>query len=72
MRITEKGQVTIPVAFRRRYGLQKNVEVEFVAEKDGIQIRKRRTGEANPIRALRGASKKRIDVDRYIEDIRGR
>ena len=72
MRITEKGQVTIPVVFRRRYGLQKNVEVEFVAEKDGIRIRKRRAGEANPIRALRGASKKRIDVDRYIEDIRGR
>ena len=30
MRITEKGQVTIPKAFRDRYGLRPGSEVEFV------------------------------------------
>jgi AbrB family looped-hinge helix DNA binding protein len=72
MRITEKGQVTIPITLRRRYGLQRNVEVEFVADKDGIRIKKRGMGAANPFRALRGAAKKRLDVDKYIESIRGR
>jgi len=72
MRITEKGQVTIPITLRRRYGLQRNVEVEFVADKDGIRIKKRGAGAGNPFHALRGKGKKRLDVDRYIESIRGR
>lgn len=72
MRITEKGQVTIPITLRRRYGLQRDVEVEFVADKDGIRIKKRGREAANPFRALRGAAKKRLDVDKYIESVRGR
>ena len=72
MRVTEKGQNTIPISLRKRYGLQPNVEVEFVAEGDGIRIQKRGMGSANPVRALRGVLKKRLTVDQYIEDIRGR
>jgi len=74
MRVTEKGQVTTPIARRKRYGLQKDVEVEFefVPEAEGIRIKKRRAGAANPIRSLRGIVKKRIKVYQYIEDIRSR
>ncbi len=72
MRVTEKGQITIPISLRKRYGLQPNVEVEFVAEVGGIRIQKQGSGSANPFRALRGVVKKRLAVDRYIEDIRGR
>ena len=72
MRITQKGQVTIPAALRRRYGLESSTEVEFVADNDGVRIRKRGGAAANPFRALRGAARKRIDVDKYIESIRGR
>lgn len=72
MRVTEKGQITIPISLRKRYGLQPNVEVEFVAEVGGIRIQKQGSGSANPFRALRGIVKKRLTVDRYIEDIRGR
>ena len=72
MRVTEKGQITIPISLRKRYGLQPNVEVEFVAEGDGIRIQKRGSVSANPVHALRGVLKKRLAVDRYIEDIRGR
>ncbi len=53
MRVTEKGQVTIPIALRKRYGLQPDIEVEFVAEPEGVRIQKRGTGSANPFRALR-------------------
>ena len=72
MRITKKGQVTIPIALRKRYGLQPDIEIEFVAESEGIRIQKRGTGSANPFRALRGVVKKRLKVDRYLEDIRSR
>ena len=72
MRVTEKGQITIPISLRKRYGFQPNVEVEFVAETGGIRIQKRRTGSSNPFRALRGVVKKRLAVDRYLEEIRGR
>jgi len=72
MRITEKGQVTIPVTLRRKFGLHPNVEVEFVADREGLRIRKRVAGATNPFKKLRGAAKNRLDVDRYIENMRGR
>ena len=76
MRITEKGQITIPVNLRKRYGLEHNTEVEFIADNDGIRITKRGGAAANPFRALRGAASERLgaelSVDQYIESIRGR
>ena len=72
MKITDKGQVTIPVMIRRKFGLTPNVEIEFVADQDGVRIRKRSTGSANPFKKLRGAPQKRLNVDRYIENIRSR
>lgn len=78
MRITEKGQLTIPIKLRKRYGLDHNVEVEFFADDDGIRIAKRGSEAANPFHALRGAARKRlgrkgyVSVDKYIESIRGR
>lgn len=40
MRITSKGQVTIPVEIRERLGLLPNSEVEFVVEGNAVRIRK--------------------------------
>jgi len=51
MRITSKGQVTIPQELRERAGLLPNTEVEFVFEKDGVRIVKAR----QPRRPTRGA-----------------
>ena len=39
MRVTSKGQVTIPVAIRRKYGIAADVEVEWVETDDGPMIR---------------------------------
>lgn len=38
MRITEKGQVTIPVEVRRRLGLSPGDEVEFVLDGNGARV----------------------------------
>lgn len=40
MRITSKGQVTIPKEIRDEFGLLPGTEVEFVAEGDQVQVRK--------------------------------
>jgi len=42
MRITSKGQVTIPMAMREKLGLLPDVEVEFQVDRDSVRIRKAR------------------------------
>ncbi|RRJ96473.1 AbrB/MazE/SpoVT family DNA-binding domain-containing protein [Opitutaceae bacterium TAV4] len=39
MKLTVKGQVTIPLKLRERYGIRPNGEVVFEAAKDGVLIR---------------------------------
>lgn len=56
MRITEKRRVT--AAGKRR--------------RAGLRIGKRGKEPANPFRKLRGAGAQRVDVDRYLNAIRGR
>jgi AbrB family looped-hinge helix DNA binding protein len=40
MRVTSKGQVTIPKAIREEFGLMPGTEVEFVEKGGAIQVRK--------------------------------
>jgi len=40
MKITSKGQVTIPQAMRRQYGFLPDTEVSFVSGKDGLVLKK--------------------------------
>jgi len=44
MRITSKGQVTIPQAIRERLGLLPNTEVEFAVER-GVAVLRPKRGE---------------------------
>ena len=52
MRITSKGQVTIPQAVREQAGLLPHTEVEFVVDRDGVRIVKTRQAR----RPARGAT----------------
>lgn len=40
MKITSKGQITIPLELREKYGLLPDTEVEFVPDKDAVRLRK--------------------------------
>ena len=73
MKVGERGQITIPKHLRERYGLQKNIEVEFIPEKGGIRIQKRTRGR-HPVEQIRGIAKLRYanTVDEYVEEIRGK
>jgi len=53
MRITSKGQVTIPAELRARFGLLPETEVEFVADREGVRIIKRRAKASEKSRGQR-------------------
>ena len=71
MKITERGQVTIPKPLRERYGLGPEVEVEFVPADRGLLLQ-RKVKSQHPVDRVRGILKGPLDVDAYIEEIRGR
>jgi bifunctional DNA-binding transcriptional regulator/antitoxin component of YhaV-PrlF toxin-antitoxin module len=71
MKISERGQITIPNNFRKRFGLNKNVEIEFVPTGQGLLIQKR-SQRQHPVDTVLGILKKSGSTDRYIEEVRGR
>ena len=71
MRISQRGQITIPKRLRDRFGMNHNVEVEIVPTKTGLLIRKRSAAE-HPVDGVHGILDRGGDTDRYIKRIRGR
>jgi AbrB family looped-hinge helix DNA binding protein len=70
MKISERGQITIPIDLRDRFGLHQGVEVECVPHEGGILIRKRTEG-AHPVDRLWGLLGTGESTDDYIREIRG-
>lgn len=56
MKIGERGQVTIPQKFRRRFGLKQQTEVEFVEERGRLILQKAQS-EAHPVDVVAGSCK---------------
>ena len=71
MRISERGQITIPKRLRDRFGLNKDVEVEITPTERGLLIQKRTTAQ-HPVERVSGILDDAFDVDQYVEEIRGR
>ena len=76
MRISNRGQITIPKHLRERFGMHHNVEVEISPTEDGLLIKKRTTA-THPVDRVYGilggsALDNGVSVDDYIEEIRGR
>ncbi|MBK8231335.1 MAG: AbrB/MazE/SpoVT family DNA-binding domain-containing protein [Candidatus Eisenbacteria bacterium] len=76
MRIGERGQVVIPKELRERFGLLPNTDVEFLEEKGRLLVRPLQPEE--PSRddvwgKVWGVLRRKVtDVDRDIEEMRGR
>ena len=74
MRITSKGQVTIPQEIRERLGLLPYSEVEFELDGDSVRIRKarRRAGRGEALIArMRGTATTRMRTDEIMKLTRG-
>ncbi len=70
MRITEKGQVTIPKHLRDRFGMTANVEVDITPTERGLLIRKRPAGK-HPVERVYGILNGG-NTDDYLDEVRGR
>ena len=71
MKISERGQITVPKRLRDRLGMYKDVEVEITPTEHGLLIQKRTVAE-HPVEKISGILDDAFDVDQYIKDIRGR
>ena len=71
MRISERGQITIPKRFRDRFGMNKDVEVEITPTEHGLLIQKRSAAQ-HPVERVSGILDGAFDIDQYMEEIRGR
>ena len=80
MRITSKGQVTIPAAIREKAGLLPETEVEFVLERGAVRIIKKRSKGSRArddrgqrlLAGLRGSATVKLSTDEILAMTRGR
>lgn len=65
MRVTTKGQVTIPQHIREKLGIVPATDIEFVEEKDRVYIVKKEEPESrnNKFRKLRGVATIKMTTD---------
>jgi AbrB family looped-hinge helix DNA binding protein len=76
MRITSKGQVTIPVEIREKAGLLPGTEVDFELADDSVRIVRARApkGETRgqrAVRLLRGSATVKMSTDEIMALTRG-
>jgi AbrB family looped-hinge helix DNA binding protein len=74
MRITSKGQVTIPQDIRERIGLLPDTEVEFEVVGNAVKIRKARESQARGrslVARLKGRASRTLTTDEIMELTRG-
>ena len=74
MRMTSKGQVTIPAELRERFGLGPGQEVEVVAGEDGAVVRRLSSAEgrgADLVARLRDRADGTLTADAVLRLTRG-
>ena len=79
MRVTEKGQVTIPKRIRERLGIGPGSEVEFVEESDTVRLERKAEDKSakelafdRAIERFRGTGRSGLDTQEYMALIRDR
>jgi len=74
VKVTSKGQITIPIEIRERLGLLPGTEVDFVVEGEGVRILRRYSGGegrgAKIVRRLRGTSSVRMTTKEILAPTR--
>jgi AbrB family looped-hinge helix DNA binding protein len=72
VRVTSKGQVTIPLAVRRRLGIEPGSEVEFELDERGARlVRARGDRGAAVVRRMRGRGTVAMSTDEIMALTRG-
>lgn len=75
MRITSKGQVTIPIYIREQAGLLPDTEVEFAFDGDALTLRPAAAGKPDRgdqvVQNLRGRGEIEMPTDQILRLLRG-
>jgi antitoxin PrlF len=72
VRVTSKGQVTIPQAIRERLGIKPGSEVDFQLDERGAHLVRKPTGKGREIvRAMRGRGTVPMSTDEIMALTRG-
>jgi len=76
MRITSKGQVTIPMNIREKLGLLPNTDVVFEIDRDAVRMKKASAPKGPDrgralIEHMRGKGTRRITTDQIMKLTRG-
>jgi antitoxin PrlF len=66
MRVTRKGQVTIPLEVRRALGIQTGSDVQFQLDDDGARLIVDGQKAAGEIRRMRGAGDVELSTDEIL------
>ncbi len=67
MKVTQKGQVTIPREIRQALGIRTGSEVQFQLDDDGARLIVDRQGTENEIVRMRGAGDVQLSTDEILE-----
>lgn len=73
MRVTTKGQVTIPQHIREKLGITPAAEIDFIEEKGRVYLVKKRGGNitTHKFRKLRGIATVKMTTDEIMALTRG-
>jgi antitoxin PrlF len=66
MRVTQKGQVTIPLQVRRALGIQPGSDVEFELDEQGARLRVDSDRAAGEISRMRGAGEGEMSTEEIL------
>ncbi|HET7276320.1 MAG TPA: AbrB/MazE/SpoVT family DNA-binding domain-containing protein [Longimicrobiaceae bacterium] len=70
MKVSERGQVTIPLEMRERFGFLPDTEVEFVATDGALQIRKKANRTRSAIAEIYGRRRFSASTDDLMKLLR--
>ena len=71
MRVTQKGQVTIPLAVRRALGIEPGSEVDFRLDGEGVRLVIDSQRAAADVSQMRGAGDVELTTDEILALTRG-
>jgi antitoxin PrlF len=66
VRVTQKGQVTIPLEVRRALGISAGSDVQFQLEENGARLIVDQAEAAREIRRMRGAGSGELSTDEIL------
>lgn len=75
MKITEKGQITIPIEIREKYGFLPHTEIEFIEFKGKIYLRKisgKKSRGKSLIRHMKGSATVKMTTNEILALTRGK